>query len=49
MTEYSLKPPSVDVLFNPSADGFPHGRVKKSLHRVEGFEWRIVAVTAYDD
>jgi hypothetical protein len=38
MTEHSLKPPSVNVLFNPSADDFPHGGVKKSLHRAEGFE-----------
>jgi hypothetical protein len=29
-------------LFNPSADDFPHGGVKKSLYGVEGFDCAVL-------
>jgi hypothetical protein len=45
MTEHRLKPPAVHILFNPGADSFTRGKIKRSLDCAERLD-RPVLIAA---
>ncbi len=45
MTEHRLKPPPVHILFNPGADNFARGGIKKSLDCAERLDRPVLIAT----